>query len=121
MPDPAVIARELTNNLLRMAFLGSISLMRAPPEIAGTIGERPAASAHARWQAARRPHALNRHHATIALDEAERGLVALLDGTRDRGALDAEWRRLTGNAGRNGAAGADEVLRGLLDRVMLID
>jgi hypothetical protein len=78
-------------------------------------------SAHARWQAARRPHALNRHHATIALDEAERGLVALLDGTRDRGALDAEWRRLTGEAGRAGAAGADEAPSGLLDRAMLID
>ena len=64
---------------------------------------------------------LNGHHTTIALGDAERGLLALLDGTRDRAELGAEWRRLTSGPSRSEAPSAEGVLETLLDRAILIE
>jgi hypothetical protein len=51
-------------------------------------GERPEASAVARWQAARGPEITNLRHDPVRLDDLlGRMLVRLCDGTRDRAGL----------------------------------
>jgi SAM-dependent methyltransferase len=59
--------------------------------------ERPAASPLARWQARRGSEVTSLAYRTVVMDEpAARLLITLLDGTRDRAAVRAEFTERTG-------------------------
>lgn len=72
-----------------------IELHAAPVRFARTPGEKPVALVHARAGAARgRESVSSRRHETMKLNEMNRRLLPLLDGTRDRPALVAELTTL---------------------------
>lgn len=96
---------RLAADLMRLSFLGSCFLYREPVDVGASISDRPKASALARWQSAKGNDPVNQHHMTVSLDPAQRRLLALLDGTRDRRAL------LSESAGTDGAAAGLEMLR----------
>lgn len=81
-------AEVLANDLL-VAFTapGLVYFHDAALPCVAQAGERPQASAHARWQAARSPLITNLRHETVSLDAPGQLLLADLDGQRDRNAL----------------------------------
>ena len=78
--------------VLLQAYLARVVVLQgAPPPLSAQPGERPLASPLARAQsAAGLPAVSSLLHANVRLEgELEPGLLALLDGTRDREALAA--------------------------------
>jgi methyltransferase-like protein len=99
-PDAVADAQALGQALLTFYASASTSLVElslCPPRLATQVSERPAASPLARHQAATRHRVTNLRHETVELGAFERQLLALLDGSRDRGALRQE---LVERAGR---------------------
>ncbi|MCI0395138.1 MAG: class I SAM-dependent methyltransferase [Chloroflexi bacterium] len=99
-PDPgaADLAREqhiLAANLLQAYGYsgGLIELHVYAPPLVLVSGERPVASALARWQAANGLRVTNLRHERVSLDETARRLLLRLDGQHDRAALQAWWAR----------------------------
>ena len=77
--------------LVAEAFVADEVILHVhPPPITETALERPRASPVACWQARRGGAIANLEHEPLQIADAEpRALLALLDGTRDRAALDA--------------------------------
>ena len=74
--------------LLTAAAAGAVELRTRAPELATAPGERPLASALARWQANRGPLVSTLAGASVKLEGSlARNLLLLLDGTRDRRAI----------------------------------
>lgn len=70
---------------------GLLDLHIYSPPYARNVSDRPLASPLARWQAWRGDIVATLHHRTLQLQTAvHRGLLALLDGSRDRAALRAD-------------------------------
>ncbi len=68
-----------------------------PLHAATEPGERPEVSPLARWQAAQGPDLTSLAYQTVRMEEpAARALIVLLDGTRDRDAILADFRERTG-------------------------
>ncbi|HEY5863367.1 MAG TPA: hypothetical protein VIX61_09765, partial [Casimicrobiaceae bacterium] len=58
------------------------------PTVVAVAGERPRASALARYEAATQPHVTNQLHTRVRLPDADaRRLLTMLDGETDRAAL----------------------------------
>jgi hypothetical protein len=88
----ALLATDAVDGLCRELWdgvrHGPVGLRAAPSRAAAPAGERPEASALARWQAARGPELTSLRHDPVRLDDPfGRRLVALCDGARDRAAL----------------------------------
>jgi SAM-dependent methyltransferase len=86
---------------LREAFLAELVMPhRAPLHAVSVAGvERPLASRLARWQARTGEEVTSMAYTTVRMEEpAARVLLTLLDGTRDRDAIRAEFRERTGMA-----------------------
>jgi Predicted methyltransferase regulatory domain/Methyltransferase domain len=85
-----LVAARLRVVLLQAYLARVVMLQGCPPPLSGQPGERPRASPLARAQsAAGRPVVSSLLHANTRLEgELEPRLLALLDGTRDRGALE---------------------------------
>ena len=66
---------------------GGIELRVHPPELVMRVGEHPCTSASTRWQSRRHGFATTGRHQRVDLDTIAKQVVALADGTRDRGAL----------------------------------
>ena len=84
---------------LHQGFLTEIVMPhRAPLRSVSPAGvERPVASPLARWQARGSEEVTSLAYATVRMEEsAARLLLTLLDGTRDRAAIRAEFRERTG-------------------------
>jgi len=82
--DVDALCRELWHGVRA----GKLRLSAAPARAARAAGERPEASALARWQAARGPELTSLRHDAVRLDDPfGRMLVRLCDGGRDRAAL----------------------------------
>jgi methyltransferase-like protein len=74
--------------LLKLAVARMIEFHAWRAPVARSVSERPLASACSRHEAHTREHATSLHHRTVSLkDPRVRGLLRLLDGTRDRGNL----------------------------------
>src|SRR5204862_7116227 len=73
--------------LLDCYLAGMVELHLRPPALAAEAGERPRASALARFQAAANQPLCNLRHSTVALDPFDRLVLQQLDGTRERSAL----------------------------------
>ena len=77
-------------------YMGSdmVELHGMPITFARTAGEKPTALPIARWQAQRGPVATNRRHEVVRLNDLDKHLVPLLDGTRNRAALVEELTKV---------------------------
>ena len=84
--SPADIKR-LETNLIECCGGGIIDVHLKPHSFMTSASQRPAATALARWQAAHGEVATNRRHAPIQLDNFDRHVLQLLDGTRDHAGL----------------------------------
>jgi SAM-dependent methyltransferase len=83
--------RALAAALLQCWLTNVVEVHVAQAPVCLTIGERPVAFPVARFQAkAGARHVCNQRHRTVALDEVDRKLVQLMDGTRDLAALRRE-------------------------------
>jgi hypothetical protein len=86
----SVSASSFAAMIAEACVADEILLHLDPPRLTEIPGERPLASAVARWQAARGATVTNLEHEPIQIaDAAPRALLELLDGTRDAQALDA--------------------------------
>ena len=85
---PAGTPRSLEAILTDACVRGSLRATLRPPALVALAGDRPKASAFARWQAGRGAAVTNLQHETMQLrDENALRLLALLDGSRTRGEL----------------------------------
>ena len=76
--------------LVSAAFADEILLHAHPPQLTELASERPFTSPVIRWQAARGESLTNLCHEQVRITDAPpRALLALLDGERDRTALDS--------------------------------
>jgi methyltransferase-like protein/ubiquinone/menaquinone biosynthesis C-methylase UbiE len=91
-PDAVAAAREtqvLGTSLLECytSPYQLVELHVAPPPLVAEVGERPVASALARFQAAAGATVTNLRHEIVGLSELSRHVLRYLDGSRDRAAL----------------------------------
>ncbi len=94
--DPLAGRELLAAEILRLHLGGAAELHRAAPPFVLTPGPRPEASAIARRDASRHVASANLRHEPIALQEGERALLPLLDGTRTRAEIAAaHWPALS--------------------------
>ena len=82
-PLPDAEARVvLRESLLRLYLSGLLDLHARPPAFAAEVSERPVGSPLARLQAADRPVVTNLLRRRVGLDELNRAVLVLLDGSR---------------------------------------
>lgn len=80
--------REFENVLFRSYATGLIELHSYAPKINRTVSEKPIASPLARWQIRDSNFITTLFHSSLTIEDAlTRELLALMDGTRDRGTL----------------------------------
>lgn len=83
--------RDILASDLWQGFIGGVAELHAVgPAFVVECGERPQAGLVPRLQASRSPHLTNLRHGTITLDDADRKLLCLLDGSRTRRSLATE-------------------------------
>jgi hypothetical protein len=124
--DLGIVCQELWQGLRA----GKVALSAAAPRSAPAAGERPEASALARWQAERGPELTSLRHDAVRLDDPfGRVLVRLCDGGRDRPALvdalvGAVGREVTFTVGgatvTDGEAIRDQIAGGLEQNLALL-
>ncbi len=82
--SPTVLAEFVWNTYCA----GLVDLHLHRPPCVGYVSEKPVASPLARWQARQNEFVATLNHKTLKLGSpVQRGVLALLDGTRDRAAL----------------------------------
>jgi len=90
-PPPAGARRSLEALLAEACLHGLLTPSLHPGAAVARAGDRPTASAYARWQSKRGIEVTNLRHETMPLREVSAlRLLALLDGTRTRADLAAE-------------------------------
>ena len=97
LADAATLAQDaahLANDLMRSFVVGVVELRMRAPQLCAAPSARPSASPLARLQAEEGRPITNLRHEPAALDEPNRQLLRLLDGTRDRDALVAALAKL---------------------------
>jgi methyltransferase-like protein/cyclopropane fatty-acyl-phospholipid synthase-like methyltransferase len=121
--------RALAEVLLRAYAAGIVEFHVHPPQFVTSPSERPVASPLARLQAQNGDKIVNlRHHNIKIEDSLGRGLLQLLDGTRDRSALVASLSELV-NSGKaslpeggiipNGAKGTRDIVEANLEENLI--
>ncbi len=96
-PDPAVAAQDAEvfgRELLQIAAAGIVDLRMLHARFTLQVRERPLAYAVARREARDGPRVTNLRHDAVMLDEFNRQLLLLADGTRDRATLADELAQL---------------------------
>ncbi len=92
--DPERNAEALAHMIETCYSLGIVELWSRPTDyISPTAGQYPRATRWARWQAAHLPTVTSLRHLPIKTDDVLRGMLPLVDGTRDRKALVAQCVR----------------------------
>ena len=101
--------RRPLDALLTEAYIGGVvDLFSQPAALVTEVTQRPCASRIARLQAQTRARVVNLRHESVNLtDPFAHRLLALLDGTRDRPALQKEL----GTGFDRGSAGLDAMLQ----------
>ena len=91
---------ELLRRFVVKSFLTTggeaIELRTVQPEAVAQPGEKPAVTAWAREESKRHTRVTSTRHEGVSLDDTLRLLVPLLDGTRTKEELLAEWTRVKG-------------------------
>ena len=83
-------AAILASDVLKSFCAGAAELHALGPAFVIEPGARPQASPVARLQAARGAHVTNMRHEMVGIDDADRRLLSLLDGSLDRAAIAAQ-------------------------------
>lgn len=83
-PTPRA-AQQLAADLLRLYARNAIELRSMPSRFTISVSQRPSTSLLARLEARRGRFVTNFRHESLPLNQIERCLVLLLDGTHDRG------------------------------------
>ncbi len=115
---PPSEVERLQENLVQCCAGGIAEMHHHRQTFVSKLSERPTVGRLARWQAARGNMLTNRWHDSVRIDEIERHVVQLLDGSRDQPqlldaltGLAAEGRFVIVEHGR--VVGADEARRTL--------
>ncbi len=108
----------LAADVLKAFCAGAAELHALGPTFATEAGARPQAFAVARLQAARGAHVTNMRHEMVSIDDANPGLLALLDGSRGRAALVAE--AFPAHPAPDAEAALDEALARLARQALLV-
>jgi SAM-dependent methyltransferase/methyltransferase-like protein len=84
---PPSEVERLKENLVQCCAGGIAEMHRQPQTFVSNVSEHPAVGRLARWQAVRGNVLTNRWHEAVRIDEIERHVVQLLDGTLDHAQL----------------------------------
>jgi methyltransferase-like protein/SAM-dependent methyltransferase len=84
---PPSEVERLQENLLQCCAGQIADIHRQPQTFVSSLSQRPTASRLARWQAARGNLVTNRWHESVRIQEFERHVLQLLDGSRDKAQL----------------------------------
>src|SRR5262249_48160647 len=76
--------RRLAEAMLQFYLTHMVMLHVHAPKLVTEVSERPVASAVARWQAANGARVASLRHCIVPVNEIDRQVLPLLDGTRDR-------------------------------------
>ena len=89
VPDPDIDSSTVIAEFVWNTYCaGLVDLHLHRPPCVGHASEKPVASPLARWQARQHEFVATLNHKTLKLGSPiQRGVLALLDGTRDRSAL----------------------------------
>jgi methyltransferase-like protein/SAM-dependent methyltransferase len=83
-PPGAQARRRLAGNLLKLYSSNAVELHSIPSGFVTTVTEKPRTTSLARLEATRNVRVTNLRHESLRLNEVERRLLLLLDGTRGR-------------------------------------
>lgn len=108
----------LASDILKCFCAGAAELHALGPAFVIEPGARPLASAVARLQAARGTHATNMRHETVPLDDVDRRLLPLLDGSRDRRMLESQ--AFPAESAHTASAALDEALVRFARQALLV-
>jgi methyltransferase-like protein len=109
-PKPQLL-EQLAFDLLR-AFCQSVYLVRfhsCPPQVATEVSSHPVASALARRQAQTQSIVTTLYHESVVLDPPLLRLLPLVDGTRDRAALERDYEAHVGSGDEAADHAADDI------------
>jgi cyclopropane fatty-acyl-phospholipid synthase-like methyltransferase/methyltransferase-like protein len=111
-------AATLASDLLKSFCAGVAELHALGPAFVIEPGARPQASPVARLQAARGSHVTNMRHEMVGLDDADRRLLSLLDGSLERGAVAAQ--AFPGQPPKSASEVLDDALARLARQALLV-
>jgi methyltransferase-like protein/SAM-dependent methyltransferase len=102
-PDAVVVdaahanqdARRLAQPLLRCYATGAVELSTTPSAFTLALSDRPLASSFARLQAVTSNRVTNRRHELVTLNDLQRHILPLLDGSNDRAEILARLIEVT--------------------------
>jgi cyclopropane fatty-acyl-phospholipid synthase-like methyltransferase/methyltransferase-like protein len=115
--DDAQIA-TLASDLLKSFCAGAVELHALGAAFVIEPGARPLASAVSRLQASRGAYVTNMRHEMVGLDDADLALLPMLDGSRERAALEA--RAFPGQPAQAASAALDQALTRLARQALLV-
>jgi hypothetical protein len=108
----------LASDVLKSFCGGVVELHAIGPAFVIEAGARPLASTVARLQASRGAPVTNMRHEMVVIEDGDRHLLSLLDGTRLRATIAAE--AFPGRAADDAAASLDQALSRLARQALLV-
>jgi len=108
----------LASDLLKSFCAGAVELHALGAAFVIEPGARPLASAVSRLQASRGAFVTNMRHEMVGLDDADVALLPMLDGSRERAALEA--RAFPGQPAQAASAALDQALTRLARQALLV-
>jgi cyclopropane fatty-acyl-phospholipid synthase-like methyltransferase/methyltransferase-like protein len=113
-----VQSATLASDLLKSFCAGAVELHALGPAFVIEPGARPQASPVARLQTTRAARVTNMRHEMVGIDDADRRLLSLLDGSLERAALAAQ--AFPGQSSAGAAAALDEALARFARQALLV-
>jgi cyclopropane fatty-acyl-phospholipid synthase-like methyltransferase/methyltransferase-like protein len=108
----------LASDVLKSFCAGAAELHALGPAFVIEAGARPQASPVARLQAARGAHVTNMRHETVGIDDADRRLLSLLDGSLER--VTAAAQAFPGQPPESASKALDDALARLARQALLV-
>jgi cyclopropane fatty-acyl-phospholipid synthase-like methyltransferase len=108
----------LASDVLKSFCAGAAELHALGPAFVIEAGARPQASPVSRLQAGRGAYVTNMRHEMVGLDDADRHLLSLLDGSLERAAIAAQT--FPGQPSDSAAAALDDALARLARQALLV-
>jgi hypothetical protein len=108
----------LASDVLKSFGAGAVELHALGPAFVIEPGARPQASPLARLQAARGSHVTNMRHEMVGIDDADRRLLSLLDGSLERAQIAAQ--AFAGQPPKSASQALDDALARLARQALLV-
>jgi cyclopropane fatty-acyl-phospholipid synthase-like methyltransferase/methyltransferase-like protein len=108
----------LASDLLKSFCAGAAELHALGPAFVIEPGARPQASPVARLQVTRGPYVTNMRHEMVGLDDADRRLLSLLDGSVERTAIASQ--AFPGQPPKSASTALDEAMARLARQALLV-